>query len=665
MKSLKKILLVLVFTFVLFGSLFTVVSADTVTNDDGKYNYTTENENIREIAGGVEAIVNTGYTTRGKTNYAQRVSLFSADFSKNSDIKIATWASLNASKTGYIRHGLLDIAKDYEANNPGWVVLAGVNADQYYQKVGTGLGTDGSFLMQPQPYYPMLSNGDNLFVATPYGYSSNMIGFKNDGSIKPFVRIKSENKGLYIHVYNDNNEEVGLFPLDGLNCDLGTKKAVLIANYKKDANSYETITRTTENGLYIVENADLSYVSCTTAWQTWDKYAVEGFFGKGKISKIDNTVTYDKEVNSFAIETTNEELKALLNIGTYIKVQIELDDSLAGIEEGMGWHTIQRLNGEDCNVDNSYNTRAYPRSMFGCDENGKVYLMTCFGDNSAPTTGLYAQEFNALCKKYGIVEAYQMDGGGSVTCVARDENGILNYAEACVEASHGKELTYSSYRSILSGLFIVMKVPEAKIEVGEVSQNEVKLNVDTSKIKGVYDKGVIRITEPGTTLKKDYQLDLSKDDNLVSVTELNTNKTYNYELFVQKNGYEEQKTFINGSFNTYKNAPTILSVQAKVVEGGVKVTITYKDDDKALVKMLGKFGTRELNFNFYNGTAETVIKDTYNVLDMQIIGDCVLDATSSKHQTVEIKLNNVNYPVTLYFDYTIDSISSIIKDMMR
>ena len=39
-----------------------------------------------------------------------------------------------------------------------------------------------------------------------------------------------------------------------------------------------------------------------------------------------------------------------------------------------------------------------------------------------------------------------------------------------------------SYRYILTGLFIVMKVPEAIIEVDDYSASEVKFNIDMSKV---------------------------------------------------------------------------------------------------------------------------------------------------------------------------------------
>jgi len=666
MKKISKIIcanLILIIAFVLACSLF-YTKADTVKTDDSQYNYTTTNETTRELVSGVDYTVNTGYTTRSSTQYDQRVNIFTADFSENSNIKIATWNSLNTTGTGFTRRALLDIAKDYEKNNPGWVVLAGINADQYYQKTGTGLGTDGSVMYQPQPYYPMISNGENWFVATPYGYSSNVAGFKNDGSKTPLVNGARTNKGFYIHIYDSKNQEIGFFPLDGLNCDLGANGAVVLSSYQIDANTKSTITRNGNNDIYVIGKADLSYVSCTTAWSSWDPHAVDGFFGKGVISEVSKSVTLNGG-NKFAIETNNDALKAKLSVGTYVKVQIDYDDGFSGIEEAIGYHTVQRRNGQDQNVANSYNSRAYPRSVFGCDANGKIYLMTCFGDNASPLKGLYAQEFNAVCKKYGITDAWQMDGGGSVTCIARDENGILDYADACIEASHSGTLTYSSYRYVLSGLFIVMKVPEATIEVVSKSSDSVQLALDVEKLVGNYDEAMIKLLNTTTSETLTYPVPLDENKIILTIDNLAANTDYAYELYVQNNGYPEQRSFINGTLNTLKEGPTITSLVAVQTEDGIKVTLTYEDSQKAMVKLYGWFGDRKYSFSSEGGTATLTIRPEYSIFDLKVSAECVLDKNVNKYTDLDLEVQNANYPVVSFFDYPNQLIEQFINQFFE
>ena len=117
-KNLRRVLLVLLFLFVVFASInLARVNAATVKTDDGQYNYTTVSEKETELADGATFFYNLGYTTRSNTKYDQRVSVFVCDTAKNSDVKVATWNILNETNDGFTRRGLLEIAKDYEKHN--------------------------------------------------------------------------------------------------------------------------------------------------------------------------------------------------------------------------------------------------------------------------------------------------------------------------------------------------------------------------------------------------------------------------------------------------------------------------------------------------------------------------------------------------------------------
>ena len=658
-----------IFLFVIASSFIfinlNIKAEDTVKTDDNNYYYTTKSEVTRELASGVEYTLNLGKTGHTASNFEERVSIFSADISKNSDVKIATWAPQNGSHTGYTRKALLDIAKDYEANNPGWIVLAGINADQYFPSFGTGIGKDGSYMYVPSPYYPMITNGDNLFTYTALGNASknNVVGFKNDGSKTPLVNGERTIDGFYITVYGDSGEVVKCMKIDGLNCDLGSQGTVVLASYNVDKNTQARITRT-GNKYYVVNNAELSYVSNTTEWLSWNNRAVDAFFGKGVIDEVRDNVDITGG-NKFAIETNNEELKAVLKKDVRIKVEVEYADEFKDIEEAMGYHTIQRRGGLDQNVDNAYNSRCYPRSMFGCDANGKVYLMTCFGDNAGPTKGLYAQEFNAVCKKYGITDAWQMDGGGSVTSIVRDENGILDYAEACIEASHSGERKFSGYRLVLSALFIVMKVPNASITVNEKYSTGVKMTCDLKDILGNYDEAKLKFFDEEGSNVSNYSLDLSKSINECNIDGLEANRNYTYELYVKKNGYDEQRTFVNGALNTLKMIPVLKSLEIVYTDDGFMIEASIDDKQKALISLYAWFGNRKIAFKQKGEVYQAFVEaeKNYNPLDVAISADCMLDSKLTKHDDCELELNNVSYPALAFFAYPEKALEEILKNL--
>ena len=597
MKKLLSFFLVLLFSF---SFIHFSLHANEVTTktDDGAYYYTTVSEEKKAISESTTWIENTGKTKNGD----QLNHIFVADFKKNENIKIATWAISDGTNYGFARTDLKKIAEDYEKNNPGWIVLAGVNADQYYPKYGTARGTDGSAQYYPQTYYPLISNGDNWFVINPYGNCGNVVGFKNDNSDNQLVYGNRTVAGFFLHIYDKDNNYVGKYKIDDLNMEtLGENQTTVLSPVAIGDKQYNTVTKDSPNGFYVVENADLAFASNSTTFAYSDNNC---FFGKGTINRIYGQSCLIK-AGQFAIETTNEELKALLTRGTYVKCQYEYDEGFNGIKEATGYHTIQRSNGKDNNVANSYNSRPYPRSIFGCDNNGKVYLITCSGSNSSPTKGMWAQESNALCKYYGITDAFQADGGGSVTAVVRDEDGNIQYAMNSIEGS---------YRYILTGLFIVMKVPEAIIEIENCTSTEATINVDLSSVTENYAKAYLKISD-----NKAYTNYVEIRDGKVELSNLTKDTTYTYQLaFEYAQSDKKVDSLLKSTFTTDKDYAQIENI--KLEDSGDKylITITYDDIDNTLSQIGIVIGGKYHRATLANSKATVEI-------DKKVIGVCVFE----------------------------------------
>lgn len=669
MKPIKKFIkLVLVMLVVFVVSLVRVnVLADSTTYDDAnKYNYTTVSEKTTYLSSDVTMIKNTGYTTRNKVKYDQRVTVFKADFSGSDNIKIATWAIPNTSNTGFTRNNLVEIAKNYEENNPGWIVLGGINADQYFPSFGTGVGTNGTFYYTPQPYYPMITNGDNLFTITATGYSNKVIGFKNDGSTEPFVNGKRSVEGMFVYVYDENKNFIEKFKADGLNCELGENKIVVLSPYVTSSAGTNTISKTTEEIMYVIGNADMSYVSNTVKWADWNPGgAIDAFFGKGYVTDIKNTV-YLKN-NQFAIQTSNMGLIEKLKEGCYVKVQYDFDSEMDGIEEAMGYHTVQKKDGVDQNVDNSYNTRAYPRSLVGCDAEGNVYLMTCFGDNSAPTKGLYAQEANAFFKQYGITDAFQMDGGGSVTSVYRNELGEIVPAEADIENSHKNKdtPTYSGYRYILSGLFVVMKVDEIPVETN-ISDTSCKLIINNESINEKYAGATmeVRINKVGEEEYKSYPIHLDRNVNEISLTSLEPDTEYTYELYYQNAGERtKRKTYIASTFRTNKANPVFEDINFEIKNGKWVISFNYDDPAKTIVKLYAYVNGRKNSFDFIDGYAKLTL-DKLGTLDYFMKAECALSSVSNEKTEIDIE-GNMKFSSVASAAYAVECVNDMVSKLLN
>ena len=606
---MKKISKLLSLTFViLFAFAFIRINANasevTTKTDDGAYYYTTVSETKTKVSESTTWIENSGKTKNGD----QLNHIFVADFNANENIKIATWACSDSTNYGFSRTNLMNIALDYQKKNPGWIVLAGVNADQYYFKYGTNRGINGSACYYPQSYYPLVSNGDNWFVINPYGSCNNVVGFKNDGSANPLVYGERSISGFYLHVYDREGNELGKFLVNDLNMEtLGENQTTIISPVATGDKVYQDVTKESSNGFYVIENADLAYAYNSTTFEYTDPAnATNAFFGKGTINKIYSKSCYLR-AGQFAIETTNSDLKALLKKGLYVKAQYEFDEGFAGIEEATGYHTVQRSNGKDCNVANSYNTRCYPRSVFGCDKDGKVYLITCDGKNSSPLEGMYAEEMNALCKYYGITDAFQCDGGGSVTAIVRDANGELQYAMDPIE---------TDYRWNLSATFIVMKVPTADISVSECAQTSATLTVDVDAIEEKYDKAYLKI------YNNDYNKYVEIIDGKVSLDDLTVDTEYTYQLALESGG-KTTDTLLKGTFRTDKNFSELGNICLEKTDENYKITISYTDSDAVLssigVVIDGKYHRGILE----NGVATiTLDKDVSDVILFDIRMEC-------------------------------------------
>lgn len=653
MRKVSKILLVsfIVFMFCFLYN-FSLLASSTSTSDDGSYSYTTENEEKKNLSNSVEYIKNTGFTTRSNKKYDQVTHIFSADMKGSEDVKVVTWAIKNSNNTGFTRNALLEIAKDYEKEHPGWIVLGGINSDQYYTKYGTGLGTDGSHYYYPQPYYPMISGGENWFSISPYASCNNVVGFKNDDSLNQMVYGNRSIGGFKLHVLDDNANIISTFDINDLNImsELGASQTTVIAPCKElNVDAWQTVTKTSNNDFYIIENSDLSYVSNSTSYTgtITPGVNVNAFFGKGRISKIANSVSLTN--NQFAIETTNQAVKQALSVGTYVRCEYEFDSGFDGIEEASGFHTVQRLNGQDQNVANSYNSRMYPRSIMGFDNtSGKVFLLTCEGKNSSPLSGLYAQEVNALCKQYNITDAFQQDGGGSVTSVFRDENGILQYAQPPIE---------SSYRSIACGLFIVMKVPSIEIEVEERYDNKLVIKVDDSKEETKYDKMYLEVEINNES--KFFEV----VNNQVTLTNLNSKTDYKYVLWLEKAGELRFKTLVQGEFSTCKITPIIEEVKYTEDEENIILQIELNDQDEALLRMNAIINGKSYYVNIDENVGTIKIdKDTFKFLDLKIEIECV---TLKDREKIEINEINIDANVNMYAKHIVSSIEEFFDSILK
>jgi len=562
-------------------------------NDAGTAGYFVDSNVTTRIGGAATHYLDQGQTFVGETRYPQQVNVLTQSCNENS--KIVTWAVRNADKSGFERKPVTAIARDYEANHPGWKVLGGVNADQYYFLNGERGMENGSDYFIPQPYGPFIADGEKWFSisAKPYGGNGTYIlGFSNDGSQDQIMQgytawdstspRKVSLSGLYLSVIDEEGEVLQKILIDKFNETPALGENAVYAPYSMDLTFPDLSV--TGSSLFVCTYPELSYVSNSVAYAYKALYdqktllnAQNAFFGKGTIDRIATSfVTLSR--GQFAISVNSEVLGAVLSIGTRVLIQYEYEEAMNEVESATAYHTRMRVDNADLDSTGSYNTVRYPRSMVGRTATGTMVLITVDGKQTN-MSGANQAESHAILKNYGVVEAYQMDGGGSVTMIVR-ENGDFKVVNSPADGSP---------RSVLTGLFFVTRDVMVDSEQTDSSTDSVTIETKITKtlereIETVY------VEIEGTQ----YPV----VDGSVTINGLTLNTEYEYDIFV-KDAKGVTKTDFGGLAKTGCLAPEFLGCGFIQNETGFVFTPEF-DDSQTIVSATLIIG--ETEYQMIDGT---------------------------------------------------------------
>ncbi|MFA6890252.1 MAG: phosphodiester glycosidase family protein [Bacilli bacterium] len=608
-------------------------------NDVNTVSYEKLETSVTSINGFASYIYENGKTVRSSSTYDQSVNVLEMD--TNSKAKLVSWAISTDTKDGFIRRPIGDIARNYETLHPGWTVVGGINADQYATKYGESLSAEGSDYFYPQPYYPMIADYEKWFSVPvlPYG-AGNIVGFLNDGSVDQLNYYRTTwdytgsnaapISGMFLSVIASDGSVSAKFPISGYNENPVDNGSSLYTPYY--TGPQRPAIEVSGNSLFVVMDADLAFANNSETYTYKGIQGQNGFFGKGNITDITTHATLNS--GDFAISTKDTALIAALSVGTYIKVQFEFTNDLNNVEAGIGFHTVMRDNGVDSPSTAAYNTRAYPRSIFGRTSDGTLMLMTIDGSNSSPTTGATQQEAHAILKRFDMVEAYQMDGGGSVTMVAR-QNGQIVTVNTPPEGED---------RYVFSALLFVVK----------------DIPVETSAVLGV-DQITLNIHVLDQTLGTLYvrMNDETKEvtSGSVTFTGLASNTDYQYEYLYQ-DGDILKTALKTGLAKTIKQTPQVQQCVAYFDEGVVYLEIDFFDPDGAISRKSITYG------------------DIYTVLTKRQISITNLDEFSLLNLVLSLSydlndgagrqdINITRFSIQSQSSVVLASIKNAVKEAMR
>lgn len=634
MKTIKHIYIILIITFLLTISSLTINANSKSYSDDNSASWQVNEKTVNNIGNLTHTLMyGTSTDTTQQTQGNQKVNVFEMK-TDGINSKLVSWA-MQTGKGSYARNGLSIIAEDYEEKHPGWIVVAGINGDQYYTKYGSGLGADGSFYYPNQPYYPMIIDGERRFPVTPTGNSaSNYVGIANNNSNDSFVPA-SQLSNVKIEVLNEFDEVIYIHDVNKINESPNEgETSVWFAHPSTESNyDYVKYDVSSDKDLYVIEMADLAYMNNSRTFTNIG--GVDSLFGRGTITLLTKNQTIDKW--QIAIDTNDNTLRSNLSLNTKVRIQYYYEnEEMNKVESSFGYHSAQRENNIDIKTKADYDARRYNRSIFGKKADGTYVLMTVAKGTYSGTT---QDESNAILKQFGVTDAYQQDGGGSVTAIVRNEYGTFDIVNESSDSG-------VKQRSILSGCFFVIRDP------GYISyqKDSTRTSITITKTNNYNDEYISNVV--ATINGKEYKLE---NDNLTiegleDDTEYKINLTYDVKINNQTVKGYHQIIGHTDSFTIPSHGVKEQNITANQVEFIRNSTV---DDEYIYVKL--KLNDQE--YDLLEENKPVIIKNLtpstrYNYTITYAVKDTLTGKTFEKTVESTFITEKYNIPTINKFDVT-------------
>lgn len=634
MKTIKHIYIILIITFLLTISSLTINANSKSYSDDNSASWQVNEKTVNNIGNLTHTLMyGTSTDTTQQTQGNQKVNVFEMK-TDGINSKLVSWA-MQTGKGSYARNGLSIIAEDYEEKHPGWIVVAGINGDQYYTKYGSGLGADGSFYYPNQPYYPMIIDGERRFPVTPTGNSaSNYVGIANNNSNDSFVPA-SQLSNVKIEVLNEFDEVIYIHDVNKINESPNEgETSVWFAHPSTESNyDYVKYDVSSDKDLYVIEMADLAYMNNSRTFTNIG--GIDSLFGRGTITLLTKNQTIDKW--QIAIDTNDNTLRSNLSLNTKVRIQYYYEnEEMNKVESSFGYHSAQRENNIDIKTKADYDARRYNRSIFGKKADGTYVLMTVAKGTYSGTT---QDESNAILKQFGVTDAYQQDGGGSVTAIVRNEYGTFDIVNESSDSG-------VKQRSILSGCFFVIRDP------GYISyqKDSTRTSITITKTNNYNDEYISNVV--ATINGKEYKLE---NDNLTiegleDDTEYKINLTYDVKINNQTVKGYHQIIGHTDSFTIPSHGVKEQNITANQVEFIRSSTV---DDEYIYVKL--KLNDQE--YDLLEENKPVIIKNLtpstrYNYTITYAVKDTLTGKTFEKTVESTFITEKYNLPTINKFDVT-------------
>jgi hypothetical protein len=613
---MKKISL-FILSFVLVFSFFAKISLSAASSD---YKEASEAE-TKNVFGSMTAntqrieTINNGTQDTTSTKYFwNNHTVHWVDFDPSNEVKVVTYSGSNQDK--WKQMTTRQAAADWEKNNPGWIVVAGINGDFFENSGATTYQPTNNFMQGGDMYRAEKSSASNRFT----------IGWKEDGSV--IVGDPAVSSDIYLRIYDDNKEEiVQNVKINKVNTNPSASGITL---YTKDAKSTYDLTGYT---VY-----DCEYEIC--------RISSGGYvFVKGTVLE---TVTLGAGSvpgdNHFYLASKDGSLDGVISSGDYIKCEYVYEGAWSNVQNSVGYIDQVLANGvpQHRESTDAFAYTSHPRTLIGFREDGTTVFMVIEGRGKPADyqVGVSHYESGQLLQAQGCVNGYNLDGGGSSTLIVRNNHGgfdVLN------DPSDGSE------RSDGNHCLVVMRDPGFIFSGIDSTYDNAVVNLRVVNQDYFNTLSNIKVTLNGVT--KDYV------DGGVSFDNVEMSTTYKVEVTYDSPSTYDESVLTNKKYVNYLTTPEYeYPEHGLYVKGKTDSSITIaKDTTLATASQIQDVIVHIGNNTFNLGNnAEIECKDLYQDVEYEVYYEYTVvapngDKFNLTSEVIKVKTNAFKVPSIVSF----------------
>ena len=436
--------LLMMFTLTFYGNVYAEIGDSGVVLENGE-------ETVKTLLGGVKLHEqDLKFLKDCAGNYYYEYDTQYLETQANAEgVKIVTWSYRNEGE--WKMAGVSDIVANFEKNNPGWIVVGGTNAD-FFNIDGNGAMV-GNAMEMGELIHPEREELNPTW--------RGILGFTKDNELITGTPDMTSNYNVHIYKNASSKDELKSVEINAVNPSTISNTGITLLT--KDIN----------------QRWDLTGCKVVVGYYDVCRYDVTDerlYFVKGTLLETRNGTTNERplaindnneKVNEFYLVSKDGSLDDF-EMNSYVKIQKDFVGEYADIynsatyywqilEDGkvlFEGHTNAQKRQEyidqypGCDI--SYITATKSRCLFGVRADGS-YVMAVIGGSTS--SGATLSEAAVYMKELGCVDAWDFDGGGSATLVARDEMGYIQTINVPSDAGDGTE------RRVGNAILMVVRDP--------------------------------------------------------------------------------------------------------------------------------------------------------------------------------------------------------------